>query len=208
MCESLLSPSILPYHISVSNWTPKKAAIIGILFSGTSVVFLSALVVAMNWQHGRSPGQKDWGIVFAAAFGVPFVCCSAAAVVSQSVTHWVQTVLRMAADFAPRSDLRLRTIPTKSATPRYRYIRWIRGADRICAVRPCGTVLRRHSYNACCVRCCRWGAVTNEDSAERCHPLRRYICGNRRRNNRICGVQALRATTDLVCFVLGYRPDL
>lgn len=45
-------------------------------------MFLSALVVAMNWQHGRSPGQKDWGIVFAAAFGVPFVCCSAAAVVS------------------------------------------------------------------------------------------------------------------------------
>jgi len=66
----------------VSDWTAKKAAIVGLVFSGTSVVFLSALVIAMNWQHARSPGQKDWGVVFAAAFGVPFVCCSAAAVVS------------------------------------------------------------------------------------------------------------------------------
>ncbi len=46
------------------------------------MVFLSALVAAMNWNQGRSPGQKDWRIVFAAAFGVPLVCCGAAAIVS------------------------------------------------------------------------------------------------------------------------------
>ncbi len=77
----LFSPTILPYHISVSEWTAKKAAILGAIFSGTSVVFLFATAVAMNWQH-RSGGQKDWGMVFGVAFGVPFVCCSVAALLS------------------------------------------------------------------------------------------------------------------------------
>ncbi len=81
-CNALFSPTILPYHIAVSEWTPKRSAILGVVFSGTSVLFLGALIVAMNWQQGRSPGQKDWGIVFAAALGVPFVCCSVAAALS------------------------------------------------------------------------------------------------------------------------------
>jgi len=70
----------------VNEWTPKKAAIVGGVLSGTSVVFLFAFVIAMNWSQGRSPGQKDWGIIFAAAFGVPLVCCGAAAVVSLVVS--------------------------------------------------------------------------------------------------------------------------
>jgi len=78
---SLFSPTILPYHISVSEWTAKKAAILGAIFSGTSVAFLFATAVAMNWQH-RSGGQKDWGMVFGVAFGVTFVCCSVAALLS------------------------------------------------------------------------------------------------------------------------------
>ena len=78
---------MLPYHISVSEWTAKKAAILGAIFSGTSVVFLFATAVAMNWQHG-SGGQKDWGMVFGVAVGVPFVCCSVAALLSGSRTFF------------------------------------------------------------------------------------------------------------------------
>ena len=77
----LVSLTILPYHISVNEWTPKKAAILGLVFTGASGVFFSALVLAMYWQQG-SPGHRDWGIVFAAAFGVPFMCCGVAAVLS------------------------------------------------------------------------------------------------------------------------------
>jgi hypothetical protein len=65
----------------VSGWTAKKAAILGAIFSGTSVVFLFATAIAMHWQHG-SGGQKDWGMVFGVAFGVPFVCCGVAALLS------------------------------------------------------------------------------------------------------------------------------
>src|SRR2546430_15602469 len=43
----LFSPTTLPYHISVSEWTAKKAAILGVIFSGTSIVFLFATAVAM-----------------------------------------------------------------------------------------------------------------------------------------------------------------
>jgi hypothetical protein len=65
----------------VSEWTAKKAAILGVIFSGASVVFLFATVVAMSWQHG-SGGQKDWGMVFGVAFGVPLLCCILAALLS------------------------------------------------------------------------------------------------------------------------------
>ncbi|HXW90066.1 MAG TPA: hypothetical protein VEK33_05930 [Terriglobales bacterium] len=65
----------------MSEWTPKKAAILGLVFAGTSVVFFSALLLAMYWEQGSS-GRKNWGIVFAAAFGVPFMCCGIAAVLS------------------------------------------------------------------------------------------------------------------------------
>jgi hypothetical protein len=67
--------------MSVSEWTAKKAAILGVVFTGTSVAFLFATAVAMSWQHG-SGGQKDWGMVLGVAFGVPFVCCGVAAVLS------------------------------------------------------------------------------------------------------------------------------
>src|SRR5580704_6810819 len=30
----LVSPTILPYHVSVSEWTAKKAAILGVVFRG------------------------------------------------------------------------------------------------------------------------------------------------------------------------------
>ena len=77
----MVSPTILPYHISVSEWTADKTAILGVIFSGTSVVFLFATAAAMSWQHG-SAGQKDWGIVFGVAFGVPLLCCIVAALLS------------------------------------------------------------------------------------------------------------------------------
>jgi hypothetical protein len=77
----------------VSEWTAKKAAILGAIFSGTSVVFLFATAVAMNWQRG-SGGQKDWGMVFGVAFGVPFVCCSAAALLSFFVSASLITYKR------------------------------------------------------------------------------------------------------------------
>jgi hypothetical protein len=64
----------------VSKWTAKKAAILGVIFSGTSVVFLFATAVAMSWQHGS--GGKDWGMVFGVAFGVPLLCCILAALLS------------------------------------------------------------------------------------------------------------------------------
>jgi hypothetical protein len=83
--------------------------------------------------------------------------------------------------------------------PSYYYVRWFRGADRICAVRRCGTVLRRHSCDACCMRVRGWCAVTKKDSTHRCHPLRRYICCNRHRNNPIRDVQALKTTTPFSC---------
>jgi hypothetical protein len=65
----------------VSEWTAEKAAILGLILSGTSVAFLFATAVAMNWQHG-SVGQKDWGMVFGVALGVSFVCCGLAALLS------------------------------------------------------------------------------------------------------------------------------
>ena len=65
----------------MSEWTAKKAAILGVIFSGASVVFLFATAVAMSWQHG-SGGQKDWGMVFGVAFGVPLLCCILAALLS------------------------------------------------------------------------------------------------------------------------------
>jgi hypothetical protein len=85
----------------VSGWTAKKAAILGLVFSGTSVAFLFATAVAMNWQHG-SGGHKDWGMVFGVAFGVPFMCCTVAALLRffVSVTHHLQTTFRNAAGFA------------------------------------------------------------------------------------------------------------
>ena len=51
-CNRLISTTILPYHICVNEWTAKKAAILGLIFSGTSVVFLFAMEVAMSWQPG------------------------------------------------------------------------------------------------------------------------------------------------------------
>lgn len=65
----------------MGEWTAKKAAILGLIFSGTSVVFLFATALAMSWQHG-SGGQKDWGMVFGIAFGVPLLCCIVAAILS------------------------------------------------------------------------------------------------------------------------------
>ena len=65
----------------MSEWTAKKAAILGVVFSGTSVALLFATAVAMHWQH-RSGDQKDWGMVFGVAFGVTFACCSVAALLS------------------------------------------------------------------------------------------------------------------------------
>jgi len=72
---------MFPYHRFVSEWTAKKALVLGVVFSGTSVAFLFATAVAMHWQHG-SGGQKDWGMVFGVAFGVTFACCSVAALLS------------------------------------------------------------------------------------------------------------------------------
>jgi hypothetical protein len=65
----------------VGEWTAKKAAIVGLVFSGTSVVLFYATAAAMHWQQARQ-GQVDWGIVFASAFVVLFMCSSAAAVLS------------------------------------------------------------------------------------------------------------------------------
>jgi hypothetical protein len=64
----------------VSEWTAKKAAILGVVLCGASVVFLIATAVAMSWQ--RSGGQKDWGMVLGIAFGVPFACCGVGALIS------------------------------------------------------------------------------------------------------------------------------
>jgi hypothetical protein len=58
-----------------------KAAILAGIFSGTSLAFLFATAVAMHWQRG-SGGQKDWGMVVGVAFGVPFVRCSVASLLS------------------------------------------------------------------------------------------------------------------------------
>src|SRR5277367_4566882 len=73
--------TILPYHIPVSEWTAKRAAILGVIFSAASVVLLFATAVAMSWQHGTG-SQKDWGMVFGVALGVTFLCCSVAALLS------------------------------------------------------------------------------------------------------------------------------
>lgn len=83
----------LPYHLFVSEWTAKKAAILGVVFSGTSVALLFATAVAMHWQHG-SRGQKDWGMVFGVAFGVTFACCSLAALLSFFVSVSLVTYKR------------------------------------------------------------------------------------------------------------------
>lgn len=82
------------YYVSVSEWTAKKAAILGLVFSGASVALFSATVVAMHWQQAR-PGQKDWGIVFAGAFGVPFMCSGVAAVLSFVVSAFLFAYKRL-----------------------------------------------------------------------------------------------------------------
>jgi len=64
----------------VSEWTAKRAAILGVVFTGTSVVLLFATALAMHWQ--RSGGQKDWGMVLGVAFGVMFASCGVAALLS------------------------------------------------------------------------------------------------------------------------------
>jgi hypothetical protein len=79
--NGVIPPAVLPYYIPVSEWTAKKAAILGAIFSGASAVFLFATAVAMSWQNG-SRGQKDWGVVFGVAFGVLFLCCSVTALLS------------------------------------------------------------------------------------------------------------------------------
>ena len=65
----------------MSEWTGKKAAILGVVFTGTSVALLFATAIAMHWQHG-SGAQKDWGMLLGVAFGVTFACCSLAALLS------------------------------------------------------------------------------------------------------------------------------
>ncbi|HEX6822292.1 MAG TPA: hypothetical protein VF123_09575 [Candidatus Sulfotelmatobacter sp.] len=77
----------------MSEWTAKKAAVLGVVFSGTSVAFLFATAVAMHWQHG-SGSQKDWGMVFGVAFGVTFACCSLAALLSFFVSVSLVTYKR------------------------------------------------------------------------------------------------------------------
>lgn len=64
----------------MSEWTAKRAAILGVVFTGTAVVLLFATALAMHWQ--RSGGRKDWGMVFGVAFGVTFACCGVAALLS------------------------------------------------------------------------------------------------------------------------------
>ena len=64
----------------MSEWTAKRAAILGVVFSGTSVVLLFATALAMHWQ--RLEGQKDWGMVLGVAFGITFACCGVAALLS------------------------------------------------------------------------------------------------------------------------------
>lgn len=61
------------------EWTAKKAAILGIVFSGMSVAFWFACVIAM--QHG-SGGPKDWGTALGLAFGVAFSVLFLAALLS------------------------------------------------------------------------------------------------------------------------------
>jgi hypothetical protein len=78
----------------VSEWTAKKAAILGAICSGTSVVFLLATAVSMHWQH-VSGGQKDWGMVFGLAFGVLFMCCGVAALLSFFVSVSLATYKRL-----------------------------------------------------------------------------------------------------------------
>jgi hypothetical protein len=65
----------------VNKWEAKKAAILGVVFTGTSVAFLLATAVAMHWQRG-SGGPKDWGMVLGVGFGVLFACSGLAAVLS------------------------------------------------------------------------------------------------------------------------------
>lgn len=72
---------MLPYHNLMNKWEAKKAAILGVVFSGTSFVFLFATAVAMHWQRG-SGDEKDWGMVLGVTFGVLFVCSGLAAVLS------------------------------------------------------------------------------------------------------------------------------
>jgi hypothetical protein len=81
----------MPYHNFVSHWTAKKAAILGVIFSGISAAFLFATATAM--QHG-SGSQKDWGMVLGVAFGIPFMCCSVAALLSFVVSVWLITYKR------------------------------------------------------------------------------------------------------------------
>jgi hypothetical protein len=80
--------------ILVNEWTAKKAAILGVVFSGTSVSFLFATAVAMHWQNG-SGGQKDWGMVVGIGFGVLFVCCAMAAILSFFVSVSLITYKRL-----------------------------------------------------------------------------------------------------------------
>ena len=79
LCNRLILVTILPYYIFVREWTAKKAAILGIVFSGMSVAFWFACVIAM--QHG-SGGSKDWGTALGPAFGVAFSVLILAALLS------------------------------------------------------------------------------------------------------------------------------
>ncbi len=60
-------------HSNVSKATAKNAAISGLIFSGLSALLLIAMVVGIQRQPVHSPGQRDWGLVFGVAFGVPFM---------------------------------------------------------------------------------------------------------------------------------------
>jgi hypothetical protein len=71
----------------------KKAAVLSVVFSRTSVAFLFATAVAMHWRHG-SGSQKDWGMVLGVAFGVTFACCSLAALLSFFVSVSLVTYKR------------------------------------------------------------------------------------------------------------------
>ena len=77
----------------MSEWTAKRAAILGVVFTGTAVVLLFATALAMHWQ--RSGGRKDWGMVFGVAFGVTFACCGVAALLSFFVSVSLITYQRL-----------------------------------------------------------------------------------------------------------------
>jgi hypothetical protein len=91
--DGLVSTFIFPYYLFVSEWTAKKAAVLGVVFSGTSGALLFATAAAMHWQHG-SGSQKDWGMVFGVALGVTFACCSVAALLSFFVSVLLITYKR------------------------------------------------------------------------------------------------------------------